>query len=238
MFKFAICDDDFILSSEIEKHILNYGKKINEKFKVIVYWSGEELYTELLRGEFFDFLFLDIELSEKINGVDIGKNIRNTLQNNMIHIVYISSYKKYAMDLFKIRPLDFLVKPIIKDELYEVIDRGIVLSQKSNQRFSFKIGRDTYRIFLKDILWFKSLNREVEINTINTKMIFYASLEKIYQSLKEFNFFYPHKSYLVNYNQILSFRYSELVMVDGSIIPISQGKRKEIRKLQLEMEKL
>lgn len=236
MFKFAICDDDKILSSEIERCILDYGKRISEKFEVVVYWSGAELCSELKKGEDYDFLFLDIELSEKINGVEVGKSIRNELINNGIHIVYISSHKEYAMELFKIRPLDFLVKPFIKDEVYEVINKGIELSQKSRERFVFNIGRETYRIFVKDILWFKGLNREVEVVTINGKMIFYSSLAKIYERLKDFNFFYSHKSFLVNYNQVISFRYSELVMMDGSVIPISQGKRKEVRKLQLQLE--
>ena len=44
------------------------------------YYSGEKLYADMLRGETFDLIFLDIEL-KAMNGVNLGAKIRTELQN-------------------------------------------------------------------------------------------------------------------------------------------------------------
>ena len=59
--------------------------------------------------------------------------------------------------------------------------------------------------------------------------VFYSSLEKVYQSLADWRFFYCHQAYLVNYNQVVEFKYEQLTLKNGEVIGISQGKRKEVR---------
>lgn len=90
MFKIAICDDEPIICSYIEKIIHDYSKSIAESIEVEVFFSGEELYKYLKNEINFDLIFLDIELS-KLNGIDLGKKIREEMKNEIAQIVYISS---------------------------------------------------------------------------------------------------------------------------------------------------
>ena len=57
-----------------------------------------------------------------MNGVEIGKYIRKKLENNVAQIVYISSKKSYAMELFENRPFDFLIKPLTEEAIKKVLN--------------------------------------------------------------------------------------------------------------------
>ncbi|MEL7568552.1 MAG: response regulator [Dehalobacterium sp.] len=79
--------------------------------EIEVFFSGEKLYQFICEGACFDIVFLDIELP-KISGIDIGKKIRDEMHDETTKIVYISGKDSYAMGLFDVRPLNFLIKPI------------------------------------------------------------------------------------------------------------------------------
>lgn len=228
----GICDDNIGLCSEIEEFILDYCKSKKQLANIEIYCSGNTLCEALKRGVIFDILFLDIELGGDCSGVEIGRYIREGLQNESMQIIYISSYEKYALELFKNRPMDFLIKPITQSMIYKAIKVGIKLTSKNAVPFKFKQGRDWNKVFIDTILYFKSKDREVEMVTCNDKITFYSSLESIYEELQQYRFFYAHKSYLVNYLHVSEFFYDRLRMSNHEIIHIAQTRRKAVREIQ------
>lgn len=46
-------------------------------------------------------------------------------------------------------------------------------------------------------------------------------------------FLHIHRSYLINYNKVKDIYYDEVVMINDTKLPISQGNRKMIRKMQM-----
>lgn len=230
----GICDDDMRLCSQIEKDILEYCRSIQQLVNIEIYYNGNKLCQDLKKGIIFDMLFLDIELDEKCNGIDIGYYIRDKLMNEVMQIVYISSYEKYALELFKNRPMDFLIKPITSEMIYRAVKTGIRLINKNTISFQFKQGRNWNKVYIKNILYFKSKDREVEMVTGSGKITFYGSLENIYQKLQSYRFFYAHKSYLVNYLHVREFFYDRLVMSNKEVIQIAQTRRKSVREIQKE----
>lgn len=228
--KIGICDNSICLCSEIEKNIIKYCENIKEMVSIEIYYSGKKLCEDLKSNIIYDLLFLEIELNGDCSGIEIGKYIREELKNEFIQIVFISAHKEHAMKLFKIRPMDFLIKPISDRMIFETVKTGIRLT-KSEGCFQYKQGRNLNKVYIRDILYFKSKDREVEMITINGKISFYDSLESIYNRLKNFRFFYAHKSYLVNYLHILEFYYDKLIMSNREVIRIAQTRRKVIREM-------
>ncbi len=236
MFRIAICDDEQVICSQIERIVLNYyGIKTSHSIEVDVYFSGEELYRYLKDGTYYDMIFLDIEL-RKLNGIDVGRKIRNDLKNEAVLIVYVSGRDSYAMDLFEVRPMHYLVKPITPEKILTVLDKGIELSNKICHAFQYKQGHSAKKIELKNILYFESLDRKVRMITTEGVEIFYGSLSKILIQLERYGFFSCHKSYLVNYHHVTKFEYDKLHMKNGMTLSISQPKRKSVRAMQLGIE--
>jgi DNA-binding LytR/AlgR family response regulator len=108
MLRIAICDDDKQLCLELKSILNEISENSDENFEISTFYGGEELYDFLEVGNRFDLIFLDIELCE-INGVEVGRKIREELNDELTQIVYISGKDTYAMELFDIRPLNSLL---------------------------------------------------------------------------------------------------------------------------------
>ncbi len=67
-----------------------------------------------------DILFLDIEMSD-ISSLDIAKETKETFPD--MDIVFLSTYKQYTVQAFKLQATDYLVKPYHEEALSETIIR-------------------------------------------------------------------------------------------------------------------
>lgn len=236
MFRIAICDDEQVICSQIENYILNYAADNNEKIDTQVFYSGEELIRFLEVGQSFDLIFLDIEL-KLINGIEVGKKIREELDDQILQIVYVSGKDSYYRDMFDVRPMHFLQKPIEEEEIIKDVRLAMKLTGKLGGIFIYKKGHEVYRKPLKDILYFESSNREVKMVTNEGEEIYYGKLEEVYEQVAKYHFMFIHKSYIVNYFYVTKFRYEDVTMSNMEVLPISQARRKATRELQVKFEK-
>lgn len=226
-FKIAICDDESIICTSLYSLINKIAETKHVNFEIDCFASGEELCAELQSVK-YDLVFLDIELAE-MNGVAVGKFIREQLHNENIQIAFISSKQDYAMELFEVRPINFLVKPLTENKIKKIIDKFLLLNKLDKEAFTFKKGHSYNKIQLSDIEYFYSTGRKVIIVTFNQSMDFYSTLNRIYERIKQQGFLYVHKSFIVNYKYIKKYEYEQITMKDDSIIPISQSHRKDVR---------
>ena len=229
----AICDDEVLITSELEQSILNISEKLNMQTEIDVFFMGSQLYKSMASGLCYDLIFLDIEFAtDEINGIEVGKLIRNTYNNNTTSIVYISWEMNYAMQLFDIRPLNFLTKPLNDNKIEEVLRLYLKLRGLWSQFFTYKIGRDVLKVQMKDIVYLESDKRKLVLHLADGKKEeFYGTLKAIYQNqLQKFDFLFIHAAYVVNYEYIASLKYYEVILLDGTRIPISQHRRKDIGK--------
>ncbi|MCR6545872.1 LytTR family DNA-binding domain-containing protein [Dehalobacterium formicoaceticum] len=156
------------------------------------------------------------------------------MHNENTQIVFISGKDSYAMDLFEIRPLNFLIKPLKEEEIVKIIKKVIELSAKSNHFFEYKIGRTQTKIPLKDILYFESSGKKVKIFTQDEVHEFYGKLSVIEQQLTNKDFIQIHKSYLVNYSHVIKYHYENVQISDNTVLPISQQQRKSVSDILLQ----
>ena len=176
MYKIGICDDDKILCSVLEEQIYELSKEIEIKVDVEVWYSGESIQNDLKKGIELDLLFLDIELVQK-NGIAVGNFIRNEMENMQTHIVYISSKESYAMQLFKVQPLDFLIKPISTQNIREVLIRSIKQKSNADTYFEYQKGNSVFRVSVRNIAYFMSMDKKIIIVKKDGKEEFYGKLK-------------------------------------------------------------
>ena len=158
MYRIGICDDDKVLCSLLEEQIQKLSAEFSVKFEIEVWYSGESLECDLKKGAGLDILFLDIELLQK-NGIEIGAFIRDEMEDTETHIVYISSKQGYAMELFKMQPLEFLIKPISAARLKEVLERSMKRKKYAGSCFEYQRGSRIFRVSIKEILYFMSMDK-------------------------------------------------------------------------------
>ena len=230
--KAIICDDEKSTCSELEEIILKYAKEKRVPLVTEVFYSGDIL-LDYLKREKINILFLDIELPGK-DGVMVGKYIREVLEEENIFLVYISSKENYALQLFQNRPFDFLVKPIEQAKIYHVLDNICRISGKNSAEFKFQVQNSTYCILYKDILYFQSDGRKINIVMKKEVRTFYGKLNEIEEKLPENLFLRIHKSYLVNKSYVKGFTYESVKMLNGDVLNISKINRADVRRKILE----
>lgn len=131
-----ICDDEISTCAEMEKILREFAFENSIKLETDIFYDGNTLKQYLKRETVPAILFLDIELPGA-NGVEIGKYIREELRNSEMFLVYISSKKEYALELFQNQPFDFLVKPIKKEKLCHVMEKMFHIIGKNECNFTY-----------------------------------------------------------------------------------------------------
>lgn len=231
MIRIAIVDDADIICQTIENFLISFSKNNGVSIDYDSYYSGEEIIHKLSQS-YYDLIFLDIEIGEK-NGIDVSKHLREVLKNETTEIIYVSSYKHYAVELFDYDPITFLSKPIESEKMINAFTKFLKRLKINVEIFAFKKDRELIRVPLKEILYFESSDHKIVLHTTNEHYVFYDKMERLVTLLEKQNFLYVHKSFLVNSKHIRKFEYESITVDDGSEVPIAQSRRKIIREWQL-----
>lgn len=230
----VICDDEQITCSEIEQMLRLYAREKSIKLEVDVFFDGSTLIDYLKREKAPDILFLDIELPG-MNGVEVGKYIRNILTDPNLILIYISCKTEYALELFQNQPFDFLIKPIEKEQLYQVMEKIFRIIGKNECNFVYKNQGNSYKIMYKDILYFQSDGRKINVIMENGVESFYGKLSEIEQICPDGLFLRIHKSYLINIHHAKEITYKWIKMINGDVLDISKANRVDIRRKVMEI---
>ncbi len=152
---------------------------------------------------------LDIELgkTETMNGVEVAKIIFRLLPD--INFVFVTGYTKYAVDSFVVHPYDYIIKPVNKERISEVISR--IVSRLNKKLPSFKKNKlilkglkktgEIYFIQPSDIIF---IERYLRNTFVHTKYCIYTVNEDLNNLEKMLgnNFLRVHQSFLINLDKI------------------------------------
>jgi len=241
MVHIAICDDEKKICAELNRTLIDILKNHDVRYSIDIFLSGNDLLHEIGSGAHYDLIFLDIVFASKeINGVEVGHLIRDAHKNHKVQVVFISWEISYAMQLFELRPLNFLVKPLEYDRIEQVVVTYFMIADILKKELAFKKGRDIHAVKIKDIVYLENRQRMVVVYLANgTSKEFYGSLKEIYdEQLKQLDFLFIHASFVVNFEYIATMKYNELFLTDtNKSLPISRNNRDMVRDAYMEIMK-
>lgn len=222
-----VCDDCLEVCNELETIILKYSEIYNKKLNVLAFDSGESLLKYIRLGERCDLIFLDIELVN-ISGVNVAEMMRREMRDYITQIVFVSAISSYAMQLFKVQPLDFILKPIKEEVVFEMIDLCETIMKQKQMLFRYQFGFGEQSVLFEDIVGFFSEGHKIIIRTTDGDREFYGKLKDIMDDLPN-TFIQIHKSYIINTSYIVEYKYEYVILYNGDILNISRPKRKTVR---------
>lgn len=99
--------------------------------------SGKEG-IELIMKNRPDLVFLDVELPD-MQGMEVIAAVREMSDWNL-NVVFYTAYDKYMLNALRNKAIDFLLKPICKDELDGIVERfvGQMEAEKQNMAASLQ----------------------------------------------------------------------------------------------------
>jgi two-component system LytT family response regulator len=204
--------------------------------------------NEILRQQ-FDIIFLDVEMPEMT-----GFEMLQQLAEINFDIIFTTAFNQYAIRAIKFGALDYLVKPVDKDELRAAIDIFLKRTQrnsfnqlnallthikKSNDLSFQKIALPTLHGYelvpLNNIVYCESKSNYTNICLNNGQQILVSrTLKDIEELLDTEPFFRIHNSYLVNLQYAVRYTKGEggfLVLNNDTTVPVSRNKKEELLKL-------
>lgn len=228
----AICDDDEVFASELEANINLYGIRYFKKIDIEIYSSAEELYFHMENNgkkHIYNLIFLDIEM-KGMNGIEIGRIIRNKLNNEAVQIIYVSSHVNYALQLFAIQPLAFITKPVSLDKLFEALALYFSKAVSIMDVFHFQFNKLNYIIKYKNIIYFETAyDKKIKLIHKDGEYIFYDTIDHIYEKLKDSFFYKVHRGCIINIQYVKYIEGHIIKMADEHQVFIPQRKQKTLQ---------
>lgn len=132
------------------------------------------------------------------------------------------------MELFKMQPLEFLVKPISAARLKEVLERSMKRKKYAGSCFEYQRGSQIFRISIKEILYFMSMDKKVLIIKKDGREEFYGKLRNVMEQLPA-GFLMIHQSYVIHQEYVSEYSYESIKMMNGDVLSVSKPYRKEVR---------
>lgn len=93
--------------------------KEHEAFSIIGECENAYQAMRMINNEHPDVVFLDIKMPE-ITGIEMLGMLD---RNNMPRIVFVTAFEEYAVEAFRLNALDYLLKPISKENLADTLTR-------------------------------------------------------------------------------------------------------------------
>jgi two-component system LytT family response regulator len=166
-------------------------------------------------------------------------------------VVFITAFDSYAIKAIKFSAIDYILKPVNEIEFQQAIQRAVDLIKskehtesqvnvlidslkKENQskKLVLRTSDSIHVVDISDIHFCKSDNSYTTFYFEGGEKILVSKSLKDYEGLlKEYGFFRPHQSYLVNLNHIKKVDKTDhgfIIMKNKKEIPISTRQMKNL----------
>lgn len=242
-----------------EKHCIDTLKWELEGFSGRVYIigtasNGTEAINAIKAHE-PDLVFLDIDMPD-MSGFDVIRKIDKI----NFDIIFVTAFDAYALNAIKVSALDYLLKPVDKEDLEKAITKLEQLHElranKSGAELERRIEllmenmnpatRKLKQIALpcangyefippEEILYCNSDSNYTQVCLVDDRKVLVSkTLKDIQEILPNDLFFRAHHSHLVNLDHIRKYERGDggtLVMSDGARIMVSRSRKQELLSL-------
>lgn len=235
MIKIAICDDDVQYMKGIAQVIHTaYERKttLEEDCECILYESGDELIDNFIDDE-IDVFFLDIECGIK-TGFEIARELQKRKQD--LGIVYISNYQHYVSDAFVCRPLGFVRKNFIEEDIKMPMINIIEFLEERKRKIIFEGNKGDLELYVRDIIVVEVFNHELQITLTDRVIQCKGQLSKYEEILLKYGFIKISRAIMVNKKFITHIKGSRIYLYDKIKYDISRRRVLEVRKALGKME--
>ena len=241
-FQILVCDDDkndaLTIASEVES--------ILQKNIARVFLSWEEM-MDAVRDH--DIVLLDIEMPGA-DGLTVARKLRHRAKG--VVIIFVTAIGDYVFDAFTVDAFRYLVKPVDRQKLAEVIFAAIK-RREDDIRNSFPelrsgqpiaesghllvtSGGQHIAVAFSDLVYAEIYNRIVILHLENGDDIEYYGKISDLEKLAGNGFFRCHRSYLINLGYIRRYD-SEKITLQRGTVSVAKAKYADFVKRYMEFLK-
>lgn len=208
--RILICDDDDLIIEQIKKYLKNYFEYNHLKCpETVCYSDGESLLAD--KGD-KDILFLDIEMPG-MNGIYIGKELKNANKNIIIFIV--TSYSEYLDEAMRFHVFRYLSKPLDKQRFFRNMKDAIDLYHTMTTKIPIETKQGVYTVPASSIIVVEAIARKVIVHTTQRDFESTHNMQYWIDLLPKNCFFQTHRSFIINFEHVTDFDHMLVHMADN-----------------------
>lgn len=226
-----IVEDELLAGRALKQQLQELG------YNEISWCRNDQEVLTLLDKSIVNLALVDIALKDSnSDGIDIAKTISEQCDAVIIFLTAFSDLSniKRAGEL---PYFDYLVKPVSQRQLFVVLQRAFLESDKTEistavkkvnkERFFIKKGTDGFAdgIHINDFLYAQASSGYVHIYSKGRKYTVSASLESFLRQYPHPDIIRIHRSYAVNVRQVIKRGDTVLMLSDDTILPFSRSNR-------------
>ena len=239
-----------VVDDSVTAQILNSFVEDNHMIlKIVGHGSTVEKSLDLIKLHKPDVVFIDIS-----SGNESLFDYINDLDFNLPKFIFISSNELYALKAFRVNAVDFLVKPLIFNDIilsvYKAIKRiemelsfqkhkvsevnALTTIYQNNEYIAVSSMDKIELIRMDEIIFCKAEGKYTDFFLVNDKKILSSRNLGEYGSMLDPNYFFRiHHSYVVNIKHITKILKKEgysCEFINGISLPIAKRRQEEFIK--------
>lgn len=231
--RIAVCDDDEMIRKLLDILLKEYAENNPEyNINVSLFDHADNLLEAVQKYGDYDIYILDVIMPDT-NGIKLGVLLREGGNNGKI--IYLTAEQRFVFDSFIAQPLNYIIKPITKERLFQVIDDAInIIEYKREKSIIIRTLEGSLKIQLENIMYGELVNRTIVYHLANGETVasttIRASFVKTTEELvAEGYFVLCGISVIANVMHVTSIKNEEVYFRDGSSIKLSRKLLTELR---------
>lgn len=218
--KIAIIDDEKIFREKIKAFV----ESIIPDAEITLYKSGDDYIESKAEDE---LVFVDIEMP----GIDGFETIAGAKKiNSKAKFIITTTHTELSRKGYKVDAFRYIDKTMMEDEIKEAIEAYINI-RKDNEFVEIQIQGEKCNVLIGTILYFETEKRKVMMTTKKDNIICDDNINNIYEKLKNYNFYMPFRSSIVNLKYVSNFDNNRIEMSDGHWVNLSRCKYQEFKSI-------
>jgi two-component system, LytTR family, response regulator len=204
----VIIDDERLACEELKSVLKNYPN-----YQIVGEARNGQEGLALIESTDPDLVFCDVQMPG-MTGFEMLSKLET-----MPRVVFVTAYDEFAIDAFKVKAIDYVLKPIDPERFRETIEK-INASEEEDKQIakSEKIRTDrrlsiTDKVFIKDgekcsfielskVRYFESDGNYVKVYFDKNRPLILRSLNALEERLDPEHFFRANRKFIVNMNFI------------------------------------
>lgn len=225
--RILICDDEKQYTEQLEEKIKDYIKSRGINAEITASGDPESIIKSDMS---FDLVFLDVQMP--INGISLAKELKK--RNNKMALFFVTNYDSYQDEAMDLRALRYFEKPLDTERLNAGLDKALEYISEAYVDLFLPSEGALKRILVDEIIYVTIEERKALVLTSEGSYYAKESFDEFCAKLPNVFFYRVHKSFFVNLHYVESYSYSELLITDGTSVPIAPRRQSEFRKFWFE----
>lgn len=184
-------------------------------------------------------VFLDINMPNG-TGLELVERIKDTESTK---VIFTTAYQEYAIKALRLSAIDYLLKPVDKNELISSVSRfkkqtsqssqnqfsllSELLEKQNSQRIAVNTLEGVHIINLDDVYFLSSEKNYSTFHFKDSCVLTSKSLGEYEKLLFEYQFFRAHRSFIVNLKKVREYNKKKMgiILDNGHFIEVSRNKK-------------